>query len=177
MASSICSTRSSRPVVAGIEQKHAVSDANLLVGVAKPTQGRVQPAIETSTIWSGELLEKSWRSAARKALRAKAGLVAARPIERNDGFGRNLPCHGDVGETRIDGGRRVLSARAVKPELNDGHPLIQRLVPGRPTIEAACQIERAVLDRKAPVQGFDTWRQNGLEPSGREARRERHGAG
>jgi hypothetical protein len=38
--------------------------------------------------------------------------------------------------------------------------LVQRLVLGRSAIEAARQIERAVLDRKAPVQGFDARRQD-----------------
>src|SRR5262249_5711116 len=93
-------------------------------------------------------------------LRAEAGAVAASPIERDDGFGRHLPYHGDVGETRLDGRCGVLAARAVKPELDEGHPLVQRLVLGRCTIEAARQIERAILDRKAPVQGFDARRQD-----------------
>src|SRR5262249_51447073 len=84
--------------------------------------------------------------------------------------------HGDVGETRIDGGCRVLSVWAVKPELDEGHPLVQRLILGWAAIEAAGQIERAVLDREAPAQDFDAGRHNCIKSPGEKTGRERHRA-
>src|SRR6476646_3304983 len=91
-------------------------------------------------------------------LRAKTCAVSAGAIERDDDFGCSLPRHGDIGHAGIHGGGRELSAWAVEPELHERNELVQRLVLGRTTVEAAGEIERAVLDRKAPMQGLDRGR-------------------
>jgi len=82
----------------------------------------------------------------KQQLPTEARPVPARFIEGYDNLSSDLPSHGNISEAGIYGCRRVLTSRAVKPELDKRHELIERFILGRAAIEPSCQIKSAVLD-------------------------------
>src|SRR5712671_4444305 len=78
-----------------------------------------------------------------------------------------LPTFPYVGQSRTDCGCRFLSTRCVECKFNERDELMEWLVLRKPTrCVPAREIERAVLERKAPVQRVGTpGRQRGKQSS------------
>jgi hypothetical protein len=93
--------------------------------------------------------------------------VPTRLIQRHNDFGSNLPRNRDIGESRIHRRSCVLAPWTVKVELNQGHELVQRLFLGWTTGETTRQIKGAVLDREAPIEGFNSRGNDGSKLLGR----------
>ena len=67
-------------------------------------------------------------------LRTEARSIPTRSIEGHDNFSSDLPRRGNISEAGVHGCRRLLTSRAVKPELDEWHELIERFIlrPARP---------------------------------------------
>jgi hypothetical protein len=81
-------------------------------------------------------------------------------VHRQDYFGCELPRSIYISDAGIRGRDGLLTARTVKLELDQWHPLIYRFMRWGTTVEPVRQVQSVELHREAPVKSFDGRRRN-----------------